>query len=118
MVLVKVPENRVDEFLDKFYRDSCMTFEGLDITAKESRELMEAHFRENGYTNDEMLCYWFSGNVMNDKYNLTNENRYRDELTFVVIPDFYNPVFKMMVGARWFADIVDGNAEREKEMRG
>ena len=115
---VKVPEGRVDEYLDKFFVTSAFTFEGLDISNKRGNREMEKLIRKNGYEGDELLCYWFNGNVMNEKYNLTGDNRYPDDLTFVVIPDFYNPMFKLSVGARWFDDIVQNNAYRELEMRG
>lgn len=115
--LVKVPEGRVDEYLEKFFSSSAFTFEGLDITNKRENKKLEKLFRENGYEDDEMLMYWFEGKTMNEKYKLTGDNRYPDDLTFVVVPEFYNPMFKLMIGARWFDDIVGQNFKREMELR-
>lgn len=113
MVLIKVPDGRVDEFLQKFFDESALTFEGLTITDSNSNHELEKALIEYGYDQDEVICYWFKGSVMNDKFNLTGLNRYPDELTFAVIPDFHNPLFKLLVGARWFDDIVQNNFYRE-----
>lgn len=118
LTLVKVPENRVDEFLDKFFCSSAFTFEGIDITDKKGNKELEKALREAGYENEEILTYWFNGAEMNKKYHLTGSNAYPDDLTFLVIPHFYNPIFKMSVGARWFDDIVDNNARRQAEIEG
>ena len=118
ITFVKVPEGRIDEFLDKFFNTSAFTFEGIDITDKKGNKALEKSLRENGYDKEEVLTYWFTGNVMNDKYHLTGDNRYPDDLTFLVIPEFYNCMYKMLVGARWFDDIVQNNMEREMEMAG
>lgn len=118
LTLVRVPENRVDEFLDKFFNTSAFTFEGLDITDKAGNKKLEKALRENGYEKDEIITYWFTGKEMNEKYHLTDSNAYSDDLTFLVVPEFYNPMFKMLVGARWFDDIVASNAWREAEMAG
>lgn len=118
LTLVRVPENRVDEFLDKFFLTSAFTFEGIDITDKKGNKLLEKKLRENGYENDEILTYWFTGKEMNEKYHLTDDNAYQDSLTFLVIPDFYNVMFKLQIGARWFDDIVQNNARRQAEIEG
>lgn len=117
MVLVKVPENREEEMLKEFFMQSAFTFEGLDITNKKSNKCLENDLRQFGFPCDkEVYAYYFKGEVMNRIYNLTGDNRYKDDLTFVVIPDFYNPIYKLMMGARWFDDIVSNNAQRELEM--
>lgn len=118
LVLVKVPENRVDEMLDEFFVTSAFTFEGIDITDKPGMKKLEKELRKNGYTENDILTYHYSGKDMNEKYNLTGDNRYSDDLTFLTIPKFYNPMFKLLVGARWFDDIVDNNMRREMEKAG
>ena len=118
LTLVRVPENRVTEFLDKFFNTSAFTFEGLDITDKTGNKQLEEALRSAGYEKDEILTYWFTGAEMNKRYSLTGDNRYADDLTFLVVPEFYNPMFKMLVGARWFDDIVQNNARREAELAG
>ena len=115
MKILKVPEDK-PEMLEEFASRSMFTFEGLDITSKKGKEefsKFEQLARENGYTKDEMICYWFTGKFMNESYGLTGSNAYKDDLMFVVIPDLYNPIFKMEVGARWFDDIVANNSIRQ-----
>ena len=110
MTIVKVPEGRVEEFLTMFTENSCFTFEGLDLSDKESNKLMERDFRAAGFTEKDFIVYVLKGSTMNDYYGLTDSNAYNPELTIAVIPNFYNPILKMVVGARWFDDIVASNS--------
>jgi hypothetical protein len=62
----------------------------------------------------------FSGADMNTRYGLTGNNRYQDGLTCISFMQTDQEIgrlaiFKMQVGARWFDDIVDNNARRERE---
>lgn len=114
MAMIKVPENREAEMLQEFCDNSAFTFEGLDITNKQDVKKLEQFIREQGgYDKEHFVAYWFKGSVMNRCYGLTGDNAYSDDLTFVVIPDFYNPGFKMAVGARWFDDIVANNCIKQ-----
>ena len=113
MTIVKVPEGRVEEFLTMFTENSCFTFEGLDLSDKESNKLMEKYFRAAGFTEKDFIVYVLKGATMNDYYGLTDSNAYNPELTIAVIPNFYNPMFKMIVGARWFDDIVASNSIKQ-----
>ena len=61
----------------------------------------------------------FSGKDMNDYYELTNSNRYQDNLHFLAFSldglDVSKlAVFKIRMQDRWFDDIVDGNRAREE----
>ena len=113
MTIVKVPEGRVEEFLTMFTENSCFTIEGLDLKDKESNKLMERDFRAAGFTEKDFIVYVLKGSTMNDYYGLTDSNAYNPELTIAVIPNFYNPIFKLVVGARWFDDIIANNAIRQ-----
>lgn len=113
MALVKVPENREDEFLQMFCDNSMFTFEGLNISDKKGMKELEAFLRETGYEKENFIAYYFSGSVMNRCYGLTDNNAYSDNITFVVIPEYYNPMVKLQIGARWFDDIVANNAIRQ-----
>ena len=113
MTIVKVPEGRVEEFLTMFTENSCFTFEGLDLSDKHENELMEKHFRAAGFTEKDFIVYVLKGATMNDYYGLTGDNAYNPELTIAVIPNFYNPILKMIVGARWFDDIVASNCIKQ-----
>lgn len=113
MVLVKVPEGREDEMLVSFCQNSAFTFEGLDITDKKGLKKLEEYLRETGFKKKDMLGFHFKGSVMNSIYGLTESNAYPDDLTFLVIPDYYNPIVKLQLGARWFDDIVANNQIRQ-----
>lgn len=113
MALVMVPENREEELLQEFCDSSAFTFEGLDITDKKGMADLEKTLRENGYEQKDFVVYWFKGSVMNRCYGLTGNNAYSDDLTFAVIPNYYNPMIKLLVGARWFDDIVANNSIRQ-----
>ena len=113
MTIVKVPEGRVEEFLTMFTENSCFTIEGLDLSDKESNKLMERDFRAAGFTEKDFIVYVLKGAIMNDYYGLTDSNAYNPELTIAVIPNFYNPMFKLLIGARWFDDIVASNSIKQ-----
>lgn len=119
MKCIKVPEDN-PFMLEEFCSRSMFTFEGLDIESAKGKEglmAFEKAARDAGYDKDEMIGYWFKGAFMNEAYGLTDENAYPDDLTFLVIPDFYNPMFKLAVGARWFDDIVANNAIRQNAIK-
>lgn len=64
---------------------------------------------------------WFTctGKDMNEEYELTGSNRYKDDLHFLLFPlDGLNvgklAMFKLAMRDRWFDDIVDNNERRER----
>lgn len=104
------------EMLEEFTNNSMFTFEGIDIVSEQGQKSLmefEEKARSAGYKNGEMIGYWFKGKFMNEAYGYTGENAYRDDITFLVIPDFRNPGFKVAVGARWFDDIVASNSIKQ-----
>ena len=112
MQLAKVPENREKEFFAEFTGKSMFTFEGIDIKSKEGKaslKEMEKLFRKTGFEGKDLVGYHFTGEVMNRLCGLTGDNAYPDDLTFLVIPDYYNPMVKLECGARWFDDIIANN---------
>lgn len=66
-------------------------------------------------------AYIIKGKTMNEIYKLTGDNAYPDECNIVSIKleDMTNYETIIMprfnIGARWFDDIVENNAIREKE---
>lgn len=104
------------KMLQEFCNKSMFTFEGIDIQSEKGREAMlqfEEEARKAGFNKKEMIGYYFNGAFMNDCYRLTGSNAYPDDLVFLVIPDLYNPMFKIACGARWFDDIVANNSIRQ-----
>ena len=60
----------------------------------------------------------FKGKDMNDKYGLTGDNQYPNDLTFLAFAiDGLDvgklAMFKLRMGDRWFTDIVDNDRRRE-----
>ena len=120
MKLIKVPDDKM-EMLEEFCNNSMFTFEGIDVESDEGQKGLaqfEVEARKAGYEKDEMIGYYFKGKLMNEAYQLTDDNAYQDDLTFLVIPDLYNPMFKLAVGARWFDDIVANNSIRQNAIKG
>lgn len=101
-------EKNIGTYFETFYRQSLFTWEGF-VADKENLEAATE------YLNLETPTYviW-KGGQMNDYYKLTGTNRYPDDLTFVGIKKYQNPIAKLIVGARWFDDIVDNNRWREE----
>lgn len=114
--IVKVPENREEEFVSNFYNTSAFTFEGIDLSNKKENEKMEKAFREAGFKEKDFVIFTLTGKVMNRIFSLTEANAYPDDITIAVIPNFYDPIFKLQVGARWFDDIVCNNRIRQNEI--
>ena len=112
VVKVKIPEGRVEEFLDKFEKESVLTYIGLSLS-DESVADMEKSLRGYGYDKEELLVYYTDGATLNSHYGLTGDNRYSEDLPIVFVPDFYNPIAKIVTGAHWFDDVVANNRRRE-----
>lgn len=116
--LVKVPENKEAELLQEFCNKSMFTFEGIDISDKKGLKEFEKLIETQGYNVDKNKrgWFWFNGVVMNRCYGLTESNAYPDDLVFLVIPDYYNPMVKIATGARWFDDIVANNTIKQNSI--
>lgn len=118
MALIRVPENKITEKLCEFYNTSCFTFEGLDISDKKNLKALENILRSTGFEEKHFEMWWFTGKEMNEVYGLTESNAYPDDLTFVCIPNYYNPLVKIEIHARWFDDIVDNNSIKQRGIIG
>ena len=116
MHIVKIPENRVAETLQNFIMSSAFTFEGIDIDSKKGKESLndlEKLLRETGYTEKDCVGYRVTGKIMNEYFQLSDTNAYPDDLTLLVIPNYYNVGVKLSSGARWFDDIVANNSIKQ-----
>ena len=114
--LVKVPELKRDEMFKEFFETSAFTFEGIVINDEldELEKFLEA--RDYNVPEEKRYWYWFTGEDMNYIFGLTDDNAYPNDLTFLVIPEYYNPMTKIQIGARWFDDIVANNTIRQREI--
>lgn len=113
MKLVRLGMKEFAGKVNDFYNKSMFTFEGLNYDDEPGMQKLEEHIRVRGYNKKEFVAYCFTGDMMNEHFGLTDSNAYADDLKFIVIPDFYDPVYKMTIGARWFDDIVSNNTIRQ-----
>ena len=103
------------EELDFLYEDNALTVVGL---CRESIPDLFNILKENTTVHRERV-FITSGKLMNEQYGLTGKNAYPDNLTIVSISleDFdVEPMIlkRFEFGGRWFNDIVDNNARRQK----
>lgn len=110
-----------EEDLDKLYDDSAFTFEGFMVDDENLTKLVN-FLKENTEVILPIKIYRISGEMMNSKYGLTEDNAYPDDLNIVSLPldNWKNlgnlPSYKIQIGARWFDDIVDNNRMRQEEI--
>lgn len=105
--------------LKELYDGSAFTMEGFNID-DDNLEALKNWFEEHECTLKSDDVYVTSGKLMNEVYGLTGDNAYPDEVNIVSIKlddiSNVNRIFiaRFEIGARWFDDIVDNNARREK----
>lgn len=106
------------EELDYLYSVSALTIEGLDVSSiSDIMEILKnntAVYRERAFI--------IPGKIMNEQYGLTGTNAYKDYLPIVSFSlEDFDPMpmtFKRMeFGGRWFDDVVDNNARRERSKK-
>lgn len=102
--------------LDDLYNTSAFTVEGAGGDLNEWTEGINTLLKDNEIGEVKEFVY-FTGEDMNNKYNLTGSNAYPNDLTFLAFKHDGLDVgklamFKLQFEARWFDDIVDNNANR------
>ena len=108
-----------EQDLDLLYNGSAYTITGAGGDLNEWVKGYEKLLTEENIGTPQKW-YTFKGKVMNDKYDLSGDNRYPDDLTFLCFNlEGLNvgklAVFKLKMQDRWFDDIVNNNLEREGE---
>lgn len=107
-----------EEQLDELYNQSALTWEGLCADAQNLAAVEEWLKEHNALIADtEVTAYIIAGELMNRVYSLTGNNAYPNDLTivsFVGINQNKIAIPRLEVGGRWFDDIVDNNARRER----
>lgn len=110
-----------EEDLDKLYDNSAFTFEGFRVDDENLTKLVN-FLKKNTDVILPIKIYRISGEMMNSKYGLTEDNAYPNDLNIVSLPltnwkKLGNlPSYKIQMDARWFDDIVDNNAYRQEEI--
>ena len=105
--------------LDEFYEKWSLTSEGTTVDEDNLTWLIN-WFKEHDCNMIKEDFYVIKGKMMNNYYHLTGDNRYQDNLDILVIKleDLDNPdniyVPRFELGIRFFTDVVDNNANRER----
>ncbi len=107
------------EELEELCNCSALTWEGMSLDDENIKDIGE-WLTQHGVDISNAVLNIISGKLMNSTYKLTGTNAYPDDLNIVSITGIdVGPIIiaRFQVGARWFDDIVDNNAEREKEFK-
>lgn len=121
---MKVLELKTKEELDNLYNQSALTVIGLEISDDMFNQFTNWLIEKNALLdNKELVFYIIKGQTMNEIYQLTNNNAYPNDLNIVSVDNdaliISNLIIKRFeIGGKWFDDIVDNNALREKKQKG
>ena len=111
--------NADSDKISELEKGSAFTWEGMSVTDDNLQGIVDFLEKETPNIKLPVFFYTWKGKDFNEKYGLTDNNAYPDDLTFLSIPlDNWEslgklPFVKMQVGARWLDDIVDNNARRQ-----
>lgn len=106
------------EVLDELYKESALTIEGLNLNSLSKFKDWIVDTTKKDMINERF--YIIKGKVMNEVYALTGNNAYPDDINIVSvklsdISDWQKLVMpRFQIKGRWFDDIVDNNAMRER----
>lgn len=114
--LIEANETQIEELRNK----SAFTFIGAGGNLDEWMVGINDVLKQNGI-NQVSTFYTWKGKVMNDMYELTWNNAYQDDITFLAFDITEIPMdqigklsmLKIQYGARWLDDIVDNDLARE-----
>ena len=115
---MKIINVTTKEQLDALYNQSALTWEGLS-SDEENLGAVKDWLEEHGaiLENTEPTFNIITGDLMNTIYGLTDSNSYPEDLSIVSVTDINQAkvtIPRFEVGGRWFDDIVDNNARRER----
>ena len=105
--------------LKRFESISALTIEGLS-TSEDNLKDYEEWMKGYGVDTTNLTFHIVMGSLMNSSYKLTGDNAYPDDCSIVVATGIDTTKLtlpRFQVGGRWFDDIVDNNARREKEKK-
>lgn len=117
--MYKLVEVTTIEGLRKLYDGSALTFEGTVVDEKNAEFLVNWLKEAGTEPAEDLVIYTFKGKLMNDTFELTNDNRYPDDLTSVSIElnqlGNWSPLTtkRFELGGRWMDDVIDNNLFRE-----
>ena len=111
--------NATDTDLDELYADNSLTFTAMKLDKPDDFLPIVEWMNENGCDMKSGDVYYFTGELMNKHYSLTEENVYPNDMHFVAVKlsNLTNvlaiAVPSKFIYGRWFNDIVDNNRRRE-----
>lgn len=111
---IKIIKVTTKEQLETLRSKSIFTWEGMSEDEDNLEQIYNA-LKSEGFKQEQMTIYIFKGKLMNLAYDLIGDTRYKDDLTFVSIADYYNPIVKIKFGARWLDDIIDNNLRMNEQ---
>lgn len=111
---IKIVRVTTKEQLEELRNISIFTWTGMSDNEQNLEAIYEDFKNSPRYGKDTITFYIFKGKLMNESYNLKGTNRYPDDLPFVSVKDFYNPLAKIELGARWLDDIIDNDIRRNE----
>ena len=104
--------------LNALYNQSALTWEGLSADEENLNAVRDWLKEYKAFLHDdEPTFHIITGEFMNEQYGLSGDNAYPEDLTIVSVTDINQMTItipRFEVGGRWFDDIVDNNARREK----
>lgn len=121
---MKVLELKTKEELNKLYNQSALTVIGLEVNNDMFNQFTNWLIEKNALLdNKELVFYIIKGQTMNEIYQLTGDNAYPNDLNIVSVDNDALNISKLIIkrfeiGAKWFDDIVDNNALRERKQKG
>lgn len=104
--------------LKQFYDDWSITWEGMSTDEKNLKDIKKAINEAGGKFNGHF--HVIKGDFFNKAYGLTGRNAYPEDLSILVITTKDCPgrdkliMWIRMCGARWYTDVIDNNARRQK----
>lgn len=120
---MKVLELKTKEELNKLYNQSALTVIGLEVNNDMFNQFTNWLIEKNALlSNKELIFYVIKGQTMNKIYKLTGDNAYPNDLNIVSVDSDSINTFKLIlnrfeIGAKWFDDVVDNNALRERKQK-
>lgn len=105
--------------LDELYESSALTFTGISTDDESINQMMD-WLKEKSEISNPLPVHIIKGQTMNENYGLTGNNAYPNDLNLISIKleDIKNigaiTMARFEVEGRWFDDIVNNNAMREK----
>lgn len=115
--LVELNSQEIDSLLE----NDALVWEGMNLEEYNLKDVV-SDLKENTDIKMPIKFYTWTGKIFNEKYELTGENKYPDDLNFLAVEknNWENTdsltKYKVSVGARWLSDIISNNSDNQDEI--